>query len=393
MTAHKSKGLEFQAVFIPHLTSRSWSGKAGRQNFKVPLAKYVTEDVAEYTEDERRLLYVAMTRAKQQLFFSYSEQNADKSVLEATKYLHEIDGQFVSEKETSEVEAEFEPLATLAKRTEPQTLSPKMLATVLAERGFSATSLNNYLRSPWDYLYRNVLRIPEVQALPMQYGTAVHNTLEYATKTHRKTKSLPTDSALKAKLELELSRLPLAPEEFVQLLEKGLSELLPYADHLKGVLPKQTKEEFSVRVMLETGVPELPEIPLTGKLDRIDIGDDGSALRVFDYKTGKPKTRNAIEGKTKTSDGGYKRQLVFYALLLELHDDDRYRTREGVLSFVQPDSKGVIHEETFIVTDEEITELKAEISGAVQEIVSGKCLSASLEDSDYAELAKLWLQR
>ena len=59
-----------------------------------------------------------------------------------------------------------------------------LLTKFLAERGFSATSLNNYLRSPWDYFYRNILRVPETQAPHMQFGTAVHNTLEYITRFH-----------------------------------------------------------------------------------------------------------------------------------------------------------------------------------------------------------------
>jgi len=95
---------------------------------------------------------------------------------------------------------------------------------------------------------------------------------------------------------------------------------------------------------------------------------------VIDYKTGKPKTRNDIEGKTKNSAGSYKRQLVFYALLLSLHKDSRFRSKTGVLSFVQPDTKGEIHEETFSITDEEVEELRLQILEATKVVVSGDCL-------------------
>lgn len=159
-------------------------------------------------------------------------------------------------------------------------------------------------------------------------------------------------------------------------------------------LPKTTKEEFKLRVHLKTDIAELPELVLTGNLDRIDIGDDGYALRVVDYKTGKPKSRNVIEGNTKDSDGGYKRQLVFYALLLSLHGDERYQTNEGVLSFVEHDGKGTIKEESFTVTAQEVEELTQTIIAAAKEIISGAFIKSpcSEEESDYYRYATRWTQ-
>jgi RecB family exonuclease len=140
--------------------------------------------------------------------------------------------------------------------------------------------------------------------------------------------------------------------------------------------------------MFETGDPDVPEVPLTGVIDRLDIDTDGRAIRFVDYKTGKPKTRNVIEGKTKNSDGDYKRQLVFYALLLELYGDERYACHEGVLSFVEADQKGVIHEEVFEITDQEIIELKEEIITVAKEITSGAFITAPCDESvcEYCDL-------
>ncbi len=112
---------------------------------------------------------------------------------------------------------------------------------------------------------------------------------------------------------------------------------------------------------------------------------------MVDYKTGNPKTRNVIEGNTKDSDGGYKRQLTFYALLLSLYDDERYRCREGVLSFVQADTHGKIHEEIFSISDEEIEELRREILVATKEIISGAFLEAPCDENscEYCHLVEL----
>jgi len=391
MTAHKSKGLEFTTVFVPHLGDGLWGGAIKRSYFDIPLTKHINENEFDSVDDERRLLYVAMTRAKTTLHLSCSDTNADGKELIPTRLFDDMDSQYLLPQETQAEDAAFDPIATLLQKKGDLVVDAQLLTHLLTERGFSATSLNNYLRSPWDYFYRNVLRIPETQAVHMQFGTAVHNVMEKSTKYHTQNGTLPSDTDIKKMLENELERLPVTKEEYVRLLEKGLESLYPYLAHTKETLPTKTKEELSIRVVLQTGIPELPELPLTGKLDRLDIGDDGVAYQVVDYKTGKPKTRNVIEGKTASSDGGYKRQLVFYALLLSLYDDDRYTCNTGVLSFVEPDAKGVIHEEVFTISTEEVDTLKEEIIASAKDIVSGAFLASSCEEgeSDYCHLVAL----
>lgn len=391
MTAHKSKGLEFEVVFLPRLVDPAWGGNTKRDLFKLPKTKYLSKTTFDPLDDERRLLYVVMTRAKRALYLSSAEANTGGVARPDSRLIHEIDKTLLPTMPTAEEEQSFNPLRTLSATSSGVTIDTKFLTTTLAERGFSATSLNNYLKSPWDYFYRNVLRIPEVQPPHMLFGTAVHNTLERTTKQYTDTGTVPSESQLFSFLKSELEKLPLSNEEFVRRHEQGVKALTLYREHLSQNLSESTKEEFTLRVMLETGIKELSELPLTGKLDRLDCDKDGRVLRVVDYKTGKAKSRNVIEGKTKNTDGGYKRQLVFYALLLELYGDERYQTREGVLSFVEPDSKGKIHEHSFIVTDEEIAVLKADIIRVAKEIVSGEFLNQPCDPvaSQYCDLVEL----
>lgn len=390
MTAHKSKGLEFEVVYVPHLQDANWGGGSSRTTFTLPLNKVVLSEL-DKIDDEKRLLYVAMTRAKRELHFSDSSANSAGKVLIPSRLCDEITTSLIAKQTSDTFTDNFNPVGLFSNSAPAATIDTGLLSSVLAKRGFSATSLNNYLKNPWDYVYRNVLRIPEVQPAHMQFGTAVHSVLEYATKAFSETGKLPSDTIIKQKLESALSRLPLSTNEFVRLLEKGLTVIYPYLTHMKGTLSAKSKEELSIRVILPTGIPELPELPLTGKLDRIDIDESGKAVRVVDYKTGKPKTRNAIEGKTESSDGAYKRQLVFYTLLLKLYNDERYYTNTGTLSFVEPDAKGIIHEETFIITDEEVESLQAEIITAAQDILSGDFLldHTIASESKYAHLIAL----
>jgi len=380
MTAHKSKGLEFEAVFVPHASDNVWGGSSKRNLFNIPLKSHVKDLEEDVIDDERRLLYVAITRAKTKMYLSYSEQNTEGKELIASRLFDSLDEAKVVNCGTEDFEAEFSPTDSLGKTTSPSLIDAELLNSFLKEKGLSATALNNYLQSPYNYLYRNVLRIPEVQALPMQFGTAMHGVMEWVSAVVASTAGMPTVTGIKNQLETELSHLPLTQAEFTRLHEKGFEALVAYTEHVKGQLSADSKVEFAVQVTLQTGIPEFPEVILNGKLDRLDFDKQGKLIRVVDYKTGKPKTRNVIEGKTKDSNGDYKRQLTFYALLLSLYEDERYGCKEGLLSFIEPDAKGVIHEETFSITREEIDELKQVIISVVKEIISGEFLNSECNE-------------
>jgi DNA helicase-2/ATP-dependent DNA helicase PcrA len=386
MTAHKSKGLEFTVVCIPHLTDARWGTVSNRTNFNLPLAKLSEPGLFDAIDDERRLLYVALTRAKRRLYLSYSEQAADGREHIPSRLLENLS--LETKINTNEIESDSGMLSvfdTSALYQEPLSI---VIKESLLRRGFSATSYNNYCGNPWDYVYRNVLRVPEVQSLVLQFGTVMHSVLEFFTRTHTQTGQFPSDAEIIGVLTSTLKKLPLSASEYTRLHEHGMSAIFTYLEHCKQTLPKKTREEFSLEVTLETGLVDFPAIVLRGNLDRLDLEPDGTLLRVVDYKTGKPKTRNEIEGKTKNSEGNYKRQLVFYALLLSLYGDERYQSRTGVLSFVEPDSRGRVHEEVFEITEAEILNLKQEIIAAVQDLITGSSLTLeAMKESQYAHLA------
>ncbi len=390
MTAHKSKGLEFDYVYLPHVVDSGWGGRRNSVYFDIPITKHISTDELDSLDDERRLLYVAMTRAKKNLYLSNSSTNAEGKTLTRSRLLEDIEERLLSKIETSEDSDNFNPINMFNNKSNTSVFDTVLLRQLIKDRGLSATALNNYLRSPWDYLYRNMLRIPEIQPLPMLFGTALHGVMERLTRAYSENNTLPNDTDIKKLLESELGKLPLTKEDFVQLLARGLESLFAYTGHISGSLHENMKEEFAISVVLKTGNEILPEIKLTGKLDRLDFNEEGNVVRVIDYKSGKPKTRGVIEGKTKTSNGDYKRQLVFYMLLLSLYEDKRYACKEGVLSFIEPDAKGATHEETFTITDDEIEDLKKEIIRVSLEIANGDFLNKPCDPniSNYCDLAQ-----
>lgn len=388
MTAHKAKGLEFLHVFLPHLTDSKWGGKAHAEQFKIPVVRHVSPTAADALDDERKLLYVALTRAKIGLYLSSSEASAEGRTLLPTRLLEGIGETLIVKSETQLFEESFNPGDIIAEAPIISTIDTGLLTTVIKERGLSATALNNYLRSPWDYFYRNVLHIPEIQPENAQFGTALHGALESIFRYRHNEGTLPDATTIKGYLERELGKLPITHDEYVRHHEQGFIVLVSYLDFIKDSLPHETKEEYKLHVVLETGDERLPQIPLTGMFDRLDFDSDGMLIRVVDYKTGKPRTRGYIEGTTKDSNGDYKRQLTFYALILSLSGDERLSSRTGTLSFIEPDEKGKIHEETYVITSEEIEALKAEVIRVGLEIAHGAFLNAPCDPtiSSYCHL-------
>lgn len=389
MTAHKAKGLEFEVVFIPHLNDNVWGATVRSNLFQLPITKLVVDEKEQAEDDERRLFYVAITRAKRVLEHSYSVTNTEGRELSPSRFLVGLDSEKISENQMIKYENNFDLLTSV----KPESIIPinsDFLRVSLSKRGWSATSFNNYCKSPWEYIYKNVLRIPTVKTPELQFGSVLHEVVEKISQQILSDGEI-SDTEIKIMLEKSLGNYPLSVSDFTRQHERGFEALLTYLPTLKKSLAKSIKTEYSVNAILETGIEDFPEVILTGNFDRLDFDESGRVIRVIDYKTGKAKTRGEIEGTTKTSDGGYKRQLVFYALLLSLNKESGFHCKTGVLSFIEPDSKGIIHEEVFNITDEEVNNLREQIIEATRTVVSGSCLLVPCDNKvcDYCHISEI----
>ena len=148
--------------------------------------------------------------------------------------------------------------------------------------------------------------------------------------------------------------------------------------HAGYAIQKMDEEEAKEVVFTEksfgtslTSQIHLDDIALTGKADRIDLlNKKENSVKFIDYKTGKPKSRNEIEGNTQNSNGDYKRQLVFYKLLSELDKSFSYTVTETEIDFIEPDAKGDFHHEKFSISPPEVSDLKKLITYSVKSIHS-----------------------
>ena len=198
------------------------------------------------------------------------------------------------------------------------------------------------------------------------YGTAVHAALRdffnaWQTKPANK-------KFLMKRFEWHLAKEAFSKMELKETLARGQKNLAGYYENRRPPWPPpRALHEFTVPALLLT-----PALKLTGKLDKIEFIGSGNAVNVVDYKTGKPKTRGEIEGKTKNSAGDIKRQLVFYNLLLNRHEKRKYQMVSGEIDFIEPDTSGRYRKEKFLIAPEEVSALETLIHQVAAEILELK---------------------
>ncbi len=373
MTAHKSKGLEFETVFIPRASDDAFGKASKRDLFKLPLMSHEPISAFGPEDDDRRLFYVAMTRAKKSLYISSSENDPSGKLKEPSRFINDIETDLLEVISTEKEGNDFDPSNILKKPLPTIKIDSELIRSIFLSRGLSVTHLNNYIEDPMKYYFANLLRKPQPRSLSLLKGEAVHEVLEKVVGLYIRENTKPNEKVISEYLHNALEKLPLSQSDEVSLHEKSFPALVTYINYIIEGINEQSRTEQAVHVTLETGDVDLPEIPLTGKIDRLDFNKEGQVIKVVDYKTGKPKSRNDIEGLTKSSSGAYKRQLVFYALLLKLQNPEMSESPNFTLSFVEPKERsGEVVEHSFIVTDEEIEELKKVIIHVSKEIISGE---------------------
>ena len=98
--------------------------------------------------------------------------------------------------------------------------------------------------------------------------------------------------------------------------------------------------------------------------------------------------RNEIEGKTKNSKGDYKRQLVFYKLLLDNYEKGKYKMISGEIDFTEPDDAGKYHKEKLPISEPDVLMLADDIRKIVKEISTFSFWDKKCDDKkcEYCEL-------
>lgn len=371
MTAHKSKGLEFDYVFIHKLNDNHWGNKIERRSLKLPTNLIeVSEPILfkqNANEEERRLFYVAMTRAKKKLFINYHKFSlADKPIMPSV-FISEIKSDKSLFEEIEHIESEndetlkLETLFNSPCRIESfLALEKDFISSLLENYKLSVTHLNNFLKCPRLFLFRNLLMVPQAKNKHACFGTAIHKALyEYFIAIKSKEINFEKKEFLFKNFEKFLKDEGLNEKDFLESLEFGRSTLESYFNEYLLELNKDDVSRASLEYDFSSFGLNLDGLALTGKLDKIELVDD-STINVVDYKTGKPDNKSS-ELKPK---GDYFRQIAFYQLLCDLAKSTgqfKYKMISGEIDFVQKNSKDKFVKSKIVISKNDLDDLKEEI--------------------------------
>ena len=378
-TAHKAKGKEWSHVFIYKAIDGKWGNNRIRELIKLPQAILKNTDISkkEKNEDERRLFYVALTRAKKKAFITYSERYSAITHIKET-----IPSMFISELPQKYLKlitpSQAKPKKVLLKFLEPINKNNKakpafsekqFLTTILKDFKLSPTALNTYLTCPYKFKLNNLIRVPRAKQSYLSFGTAVHKALEMFHRQFIHDDKYPSKQYLLNQFKFSLKKEVLINKDHKTRLKQGNQILSAYYNYYQDDFKKPlfTEKFFGYgwsKVFLG-------DIPLAGKVDRIDwLNQSDKTVAVIDYKTGKPKTRNQILGKTKDSQGDYYRQLVFYKLLAQLDQNFRPEVVSAELDFVEPVKPGKFKKEQFKINPDDVKQLRQTIKTVMKQIRS-----------------------
>ncbi|HEY1644969.1 MAG TPA: ATP-dependent helicase, partial [Candidatus Saccharimonadales bacterium] len=264
MTAHGVKGLEFDSVYLLSFINEVWGSKSNFNRLGLPANLEYIRHGAEDREDESlRLLYVALTRAKDDLTLLSYKQDLNAKPTTPLKYL---------DLPVTNVEVKNKPsLIPLWQQDLMAASVPTDLRSMLSKRlqsySLNPTELNTFLdirnAGPQSF-YRSVLLRYRTPVSPrVDYGSAVHDSLDWLQQTLSSSAKLPTLSQLITEFEKSLLKRRLLTHDFERLKVQGIKSLTAYYQENKGSFSKDDLSEYSFKA---DGI-SLGKVRISGKID------------------------------------------------------------------------------------------------------------------------------
>ncbi|MFH1841134.1 MAG: ATP-dependent DNA helicase [Candidatus Shapirobacteria bacterium] len=323
LTVHSAKGLEFPVVFLVNLVNLRFPTMERREQIPIPdaLIKEILPVGEAHVEEERRLFYVGMTRAKERLFLTgakfYHDGKREKKI-----------SPFVFEALGKEKAAEL--LTTSINKSDNQlsifdSLRPKevgLLPTTndcrLSTNYLSYSQLSSFKTCPLQYKYRYLLRIPTPPSAALVFGDVIHQAMRDFYQRVMANQHPTRGGLLKILAE---NWTPIGYGSKAQekkYWRQGQKILGAYyqKSFVKDFKPLALEQKFILRIA--------SSLKAGGKIDRIDrLGD---TIEIIDYKTGKSATQKEVDKDL---------QLTLYALAVA----DGTLNYTGVLPFTPPIEK------------------------------------------------------
>ena len=365
MTIHASKGLEYKHVFIANMVDKKFPsiGKSDPIELPASLVKEIIPEGDIHLAEERRLFYVAMTRAKEGLYFSSAEDYGGARAKKLSRFLIELseDGFKLAEN----AKTESQPLLKIDAASTNIKIKEEIggFKKSLIPKQFSFTQLKAYDNCPYQYRFAHVLKIPLTGKPQFSFGKSMHSSMQKFFLLARSRSALGQSDLFNH----QQKEVAIAWEEVRQIYvesfiddwypdkktkgdyyDKGLISLKKFFDDWQASKPLAEYVEYGFTFKLNR------EYALRGAIDRID--KFGGGIRLVDYKTGSPKAKLSAEDKE---------QLLIY----QMAATEILKVPVTELAFYYFDNNSTV---PFLGQDKEIDKLKDKIIGTIEEIKTGR---------------------
>ncbi|MBI3231775.1 MAG: UvrD-helicase domain-containing protein [Candidatus Doudnabacteria bacterium] len=355
LTVHSAKGLEFKYVFIVSLVDQRFPTREKKETIAIPepLIKDILPEGDFHLQEERRLFYVAITRAKLGLFLSWAKNYGGKTLKKPSQFLTET-GLTPNEKFSR---ATGKVIFTKIKHNYNNS---KAIYQKLPTR-FSYSAIHDFTACPLLYKYKHYLKLPTAGSHYQSFGITIHKVFEEFLKLYKNNQTIgqtdlfgrrPSDNPLPEFKLLEAFYEKFWVDDWYEnkkqkedYWKEGQKMLKIFFEHLKALNPKPKFIEQFFKL-------KLGSYEFVGKIDRADESEKG--LSIIDYKTGKaPKTITDID------------QLHVYQWAAA----EQLKQNVGSLKywFLQSENDGFKEEN--LASLEEITDLKKRLLANIEKII------------------------
>jgi DNA helicase-2/ATP-dependent DNA helicase PcrA len=221
---------------------------------------------------------------------------------------------------------------------------------VLEKFQMNVTALNNYLKCPLEFYFKNLIRIPSPKNENTEFGSAVHDALEKLFRNMQDNNNrFPDISFFISSFEKYMirHRESFTKVQFARRMEYGRIVLPAYYEKYIHSWNKIVSIEKIISNVAIEGVPA------KGKLDKLEF--DGKLVNVVDYKTGNPdNAKSKIKGPSEKDPlgGDYWRQAVFYKLLVD-RSPFSWQVVSTEFDFIEPDNKKNYKKEKIVIGPED----------------------------------------
>lgn len=303
LTVHKAKGLEFPVVFMVSLVSDRFPSRGRRDPLELPepLIKDVLPSGDFHLQEERRLFYVGMTRAKRELYFTSAIDYGGPRKRKVSQFVLEA----LDKPKVEEVAFKASPLDVIERFGASVVREPATVFAIPEDEiiTLSHLQIDDYLTCPLKYKYVHILRVPIRQHHSVIYGKAIHDAVSHYFRARLAGQPVKEDDLIAA-FEASWSSEGFITREHEEMRFQAGKEALRrffQEEEAKKELPTYVEKPFSFL---------LGNNRVIGRWDRIDQKDD--SVVIVDYKSSEVRDEKEAHRKAKES-----LQLSIYALAYE----------------------------------------------------------------------------